>query len=87
MKVRDILEIIPRGTVVKVLQTPITRIDSGRDPVERQYADVTTLEESGQNYLEFDAVKLEQSYGILTITCTANPEQERKTIAAFYENY
>ena len=84
MKVCEILEIIPRGTVVRVLQTPIARFDSSHEPVLRQYAEVTDLKTSNQNYLEFEAVKLAQDCGIMTITCTANAEQEGATIAAFY---
>lgn len=84
MKVCDILGIIPRGTVVRVLQTPIARFDSSHEPVLRQYAEATDLLASNQNYLEFEAVKLTQDCGIMTITCTANAEQENATIVAFY---
>jgi hypothetical protein len=87
MSVRELLRVISYGTVVKVYQTPIPRIDASRDPVLRQYADVTTLEKSGQNYLDFKVTELRQDCGIMTIICTASYEQENATVAAFYEGY
>lgn len=84
MVVADILDIIPHGTVVHVFQMPIERFDPCGEPVLRQTGEVAVLLASQQNYLEFEAVKLEQRGGIMSITCKASPAQERATIEAFY---
>ena len=84
MTVSEILAVIPSGTVVRVEQVSIKRIDSCEDPVLRQYADVETLSNSKQNYLNFEVVRLCQVYGILTIRCKANTEQEMAIISALY---
>ena len=84
MTVKEILEIIPNGVVVNIYQTPISRIDNCADPVHRQTGEVSDLIRANQNYLDFKAVKLRQHCGIMTITCTANAEQEMATINAFY---
>ena len=84
MTVKDILQIIPCGTVVYVFQTPISQFDHSGIPVHRQTGEVSALLSSNQNYLRFEAVRLEQRSGIMSITCTANKEQEMETIRAFY---
>lgn len=84
MTVSEILSVIPFGTVVQVEQVPIKRIDTGETPVLRQYADVKTLSDSKQNYLNFEVVRLCQVCGILTIRCKANAEQEMAIISARY---
>lgn len=84
MTVKEILEIIPKGVVVNVYQTPISRIDNCSDPVHRQTGEVSELIHANQNYLDFNAVKLQQHYGLMTITCTARAEQEMAIINALY---
>ena len=84
MTVKEILQIIPRGTVVNVYQTPIARFDRSTAPVLRQTGEIGVLEDSKQNYLEYEAVKLEQRSGIMSITCTANAEQEQVVVQAYY---
>lgn len=83
--VKDILRLIPAGTVVKVYQTPIARIDPCEDPVLRGYADVQTLRESRQNFLDFEAMKIHQDSGLISVLCKANAEQEERTISARYD--
>ena len=85
MRTRELLEVIPRGKVVKVRQEPITRIDSGKEPVLRQYGEVSVLLGSGQNYLDFEVTRLGQEAGILCVLCKADAEQEARTVAARYE--
>lgn len=84
-QVKDVLRLVPAGTVVKVFQTPIARIDACHEPVLRGYGDVQTLRESNQNYLKFEAIKLYQDSGIIAVLCKANAEQETKIIAARYD--
>lgn len=84
MTVKDILQIIPCGTVVHVFQTPISQFDYSSVPVHRQTGEISVLLASNQNYLKFEAVRLAQRSGIMSITCTANRDQEMETIRAFY---
>ena len=85
MKTKELLGIIPPGTVVKVRQEPIARIDSGKDPVLRQYGEVSVLLDSDQNYLDFEATRLNQEAGILCILCKADAAQEAATVSTRYE--
>lgn len=84
MTVKEILQIIPRGTVVNVYQTPIAVFDRSIARVLRQTGEIGVLEDSKQNYLEYEAVKLEQMAGIMSITCTASAAQEREVLLALY---
>lgn len=83
--VREIVELIPSGTMVKVFQTPIARIDSAGDPVLRSYADRDTVLGNNQNFHDFEAEKLYQDGDILAILCKASKEQEDRIVAARYE--
>ena len=84
MKVREVLDTILPGTMVKVYQTPIARFDNGVAPVLRQYANILTIKTSNQNYLDFDVINIFQDNGIFAITCKANPEQEQAIIRSWY---
>ena len=85
MKTRDLLAIIPKGTVVQVHQKPIKRIDPCEADVCRQDGEVEVLYRSNQNYLDFDVICLKQTAGIIDIICQANHEQEQVIINALYE--
>ena len=84
MKTKDVLSVMRPGTVVNIYQMPIERIDRSGAEVCRQVGEITYVLGSGQNFLEFDVVLIEQRGGLMTIVCKANPSQEAATIAAFY---
>lgn len=86
MSVKDILEVIPRGTVVNIKQVSIKELGGdGESPVSRQQGEVGCLLSSNQNYLQFDVVSLYQNCGLLTVLCKANKKQEESIIRGQYE--
>lgn len=85
MLVREILSLVHRQTVIKVYQTAIKVFGNNEEPVLRQYADVGTLLDSNQNYLDYEVIDLRQTEGIITLTCKANREQEGAVVRSWYE--
>ena len=84
MKTREILSIIPKGTVVKVKQVAIKQLGGG-DDVLRFFDSVERALDSNQNYLEFNAVGLKQEAGIITVVCKASAEQELMIVRSWYD--
>lgn len=83
MKTTDVLSVMRPETVVNIYQVPIERFGKSGAEVCRQVGEITTLLSSGQNYLEFDVVRIEHRAGLMTIVCKADAAQEAATVAAF----
>lgn len=81
MTVSELLPIIRPGTFVRVEQAPIKGVDTCEAPVLCQLADVETLADSKQDYLNFEVVYLYQSYRVLTLLCKANEAQEKAIVS------
>ena len=80
MTVREFLKLWADSIGVKVCQIPIKKIDR---LVCRQIADVDTLLDSNQNYLDFNIESLQMDNDLLCVVCSkASDKQSKKTIGA-----
>lgn len=84
MVTREILSLIPIGTIIRVEQVAIRQLGGGEN-VQRHFDNVEDALSSNQNYLDYKAVCLKQVGGIITVVCQASQEQELATIRAWYE--
>ena len=82
MTVREFLKLWADNIDVKVYQVPIKEIDRSSALVCRQIADVATLLDSNQNYLDFNIVNLQMDDDLPCVVCKADDEQSKKTIGA-----
>lgn len=82
MTVREFLKLWADNIDVKVYQIPISKIDKSSALVCRQTADVATLLDSNQNYLDFDIENLQMDDDLLCVVCKASDEQSEKIVDA-----
>lgn len=82
MTVREFMEVWADNISIKVYQTPIKAIDKCNDLVHRQTGSVDVLLDSNQNYLDFNLDYALEDDGLIIVVCTANKEQEQRTINA-----
>ena len=83
MTVREFLNLWADNIGVRIYQVPIKEIDKSSALVCRQTADVATLLESNQNFLDFNIENLQMDYDLLCVVCNASDEQAQKIISAY----
>lgn len=83
MTVREFLKLWVDNIDVRVYQFPIKKIDRSSALVCRQTADVATLLNSNQNYLDFNIENLQMNDDLLCVVCKANDEQSKKIIDSY----
>lgn len=83
MTVREFLKLWVDNIDVRVYQFPIKKIDRSSALVCRQTADVDTLLNSNQNYLDFNIENLQMNDDLLCVVCKANDEQSKKIIDSY----
>lgn len=83
MTVREFLKLWVDNITIKVYQRPIWKIDHNSNCVHRQTADINTMINSNQNYLDFEIDNLQMDQDLIIVVCKANKEQEERTIRAY----
>lgn len=83
MTVREFLRLWTDNVTIKVYQIPIWKIDKNPSSVHRQTADIDTMINSNQNFLDFEIENLQMDQNLIIVVCKANEEQEKWTIAAY----
>lgn len=83
MTVREFLKLWVDNIDVRIYQFPIKKIDRSSALVCRQTADVATLLNSNQNYLDFNIENLQMNDDLLCVVCKANDEQSKKIIDSY----
>lgn len=83
MTVREFLKLWADNVTIKVYQRSIQKIDKNPFPVHRQTADVDTMINSNQNFLDFEIENLQMDQDLIIVVCKANEDQEKRTIAAY----
>lgn len=83
MTVREFLKLWADNVTIKVYQRPIWKIDKNSSLVHRQTANIDTMINSNQNFLDFEIENLQMDQDLIIVVCKANKEQEEKTIAAY----
>lgn len=83
MIVKDFLKLWVDNVTIKVYQMPILKIDKNPSLVHRQTADIDTMINSNQNFLDFEIENLQMDQDLIIVVCKANEEQEKRTITAY----